>query len=124
MARRHRHASFPAPPSRIKAQVTLPGPDESGPFCGSAGEPIATARLAGFSSPRRRSYTACRTILDLLQSYIWQDYDLAPHFPKLVSFLGFWAANLDGPLYRVRVAHRRLIAPQEFNFVEGELRPN
>ena len=60
----------------------------------------------------------------LLQSYIWQDYDLAPHFPKLIDFLDFWAANLDGPLYRVRVAHRRLIAPQEFRFIEGELRLN
>ena len=60
----------------------------------------------------------------LLQSYIWQDYDLAPKFPKLVDFLGYWATNLDGPLYRVRVAHRRLIAPQEFRFLEGELRLN
>jgi len=45
----------------------------------------------------------------LLQSF-WQDYDLAPKFPKLVDFLDYWVANLDGPLYRVRVAHRRLIA--------------
>jgi uncharacterized protein Usg len=59
-----------------------------------------------------------------LQSYIWQDYDLAPNFPKLVDFLDYWASNLDGPLYRVRVAHRRLIAPQEFRFIEGELRLN
>jgi len=42
----------------------------------------------------------------LLQSYIWQDYDQAPGFPKLVDFLDYWVANLDGPLYRVRVAHR------------------
>ncbi|HZP08164.1 aspartate-semialdehyde dehydrogenase [Methyloceanibacter sp.] len=58
----------------------------------------------------------------LLQTYIWQDYDLAPSFPKLTDFLGFWAANLEGALYRVRVAHRRLIAPAEFTFIEGELR--
>jgi uncharacterized protein Usg len=58
----------------------------------------------------------------LLQSYIWQDYDLAPRFPKLIDFLDFWNANLDGPLYRVRVAHRKLISPTEFSFVEGELR--
>lgn len=25
----------------------------------------------------------------LLQSYIWQDYDLAPRFPKLIDFLDF-----------------------------------
>jgi len=60
----------------------------------------------------------------LLQTYIWQEYDLAPNFPKLVDFLDYWAANLDGPLYRVRVAHRRLIAPQEFRYIEGELRLN
>ena len=31
----------------------------------------------------------------LLQSYIWQDYDVAPEFPKLVDLLGGqsrWAA--------------------------------
>ena len=48
--------------------------------------------------------------------------DLAPKFPKLLHFLHFWTANLDGPLYRVRVAHRRLIAPQEFRFIDGELK--
>jgi uncharacterized protein Usg len=58
----------------------------------------------------------------LLQSYVWQDYDLAPRFPKLKDFLDFWDAHLEGPLYRVRVAHRALISPMEFNFVEGELR--
>jgi uncharacterized protein Usg len=36
----------------------------------------------------------------LLQSYFCQDYDLAPKFPKLVDLLDYWAANLDGPLYR------------------------
>ena len=58
----------------------------------------------------------------LLQSYVWQDYDLAPRFPKLTDFLGFWHANLDGALYRIRVTHRRLFTPAEFRFVEGELR--
>ena len=60
----------------------------------------------------------------LLQSYLWQDYDLAPRFPKLTDFLDFWSTHLDGALYRVLVAHRRLIAPTEFSFVEGELRLN
>jgi uncharacterized protein Usg len=60
----------------------------------------------------------------LLQSYIWQDYDLAPKFPRLADFLDYWSTNLDGKLYRVRVANRRLIAPQEFRFIEGELRLN
>lgn len=58
----------------------------------------------------------------LLQSYVWQDYDMAPRFPKLTDFLDFWDSNLEGPLYRVRVAHKKLISPMEFSFVSGELR--
>lgn len=60
----------------------------------------------------------------ILQTFIWQDYDLAPRFPKLRSFLDFWSVNLDGALHRVRVAHRRLIRPREFHFVDGEFRVN
>ncbi len=45
----------------------------------------------------------------LLQSYIWQDYDLAPHYPELHKFLEFWEKNLDGPLYSVTVASREII---------------
>ncbi len=26
----------------------------------------------------------------LLQSYLWQEYDLAPNFPALRRFLDFW----------------------------------
>ncbi|MDH3581326.1 MAG: usg protein [Hyphomicrobiales bacterium] len=58
----------------------------------------------------------------LLQTFIWQEYDLAPKFPRLREFLDFWSSNLDGPLYRVRVAHRRLVGPREFRFLDGELK--
>ena len=49
----------------------------------------------------------------LLQTYLWQDYDLAPQFPVLMKFLTFWREKLDGPLHSVRVAHSRLIGPAE-----------
>lgn len=57
----------------------------------------------------------------LLQTYLWQDYDMAPRFPRLRDFLEFWSCNLDGALYKVRVAHRRLVSPREFRFVDGQL---
>ena len=60
----------------------------------------------------------------LIQSYLWQEYDLAPRFPKLLDFLGFWVENLDGPLYKVHVAHKRLISPTEVRFLDGELKLN
>ncbi len=53
----------------------------------------------------------------ILQSYTWQDYDLAPQFPKLRGFLNFWQHNLDGPLFQVIVAHRTLIRPAEIRLV-------
>jgi uncharacterized protein Usg len=55
----------------------------------------------------------------LLQSYIWQDYDLAPRFPILSGFLEFWKRELEGPLYSVTVAHSRLIKPTEYRAVDG-----
>lgn len=58
----------------------------------------------------------------LLQSYVWQDYDLHPRFPKLAKFLEFWSKNLDGKLYQVRVAHKRLIHPSEVRLVGDEFR--
>ncbi|HLH48293.1 MAG TPA: usg protein [Roseiarcus sp.] len=56
----------------------------------------------------------------LLQSYIWQDYDVAPQFPVLMKFLTFWREKLEGPLHSVRVAHCRLIGPAEFGAVGEE----
>lgn len=40
----------------------------------------------------------------LLQTYVWQNMDLAPDYPELRRFLDFWRANLDGKLHSIRVA--------------------
>ena len=58
----------------------------------------------------------------LLQSYVWQNYDLFPRFPKLQEFLAFWQAKLEGPLFSVTVAHSRLVKPAEFRTVDGMFR--
>ena len=57
----------------------------------------------------------------VLQTYVWQDYDLAPRFPVLLKFLDFWREKLEGPLHSIRYTHRRLIAPNEWRNVSGEL---
>ena len=58
----------------------------------------------------------------LLQSYVWQEYDLCPKFPELQHFLEFWREQLDGALYSVTVAHSGLIKPAELKAVDGLLR--
>ncbi|MGD9649982.1 MAG: usg protein [Dongiaceae bacterium] len=56
----------------------------------------------------------------LLQTFIWQELDIAPRFPVLGKFLTFWEKNIDGKLYRVRVASCEFIHPAEFKFSNGE----
>ena len=56
----------------------------------------------------------------ILQSYIWQELDIAPRFPILHKFLLFWETRLEGKLYMVKVASQALIKPSEFRFCDGE----
>lgn len=46
---------------------------------------------------------------NLLQTYIWQDYDLCPRYPVLRKFLDFWSKNLDGRLHSVKVSSCELM---------------
>ncbi len=58
----------------------------------------------------------------LLQTYVWQEYDLCPHFPELHGFLEFWRKSLEGVLHSVTVAHSRLIKPAELRTINSEFR--
>jgi len=56
----------------------------------------------------------------VLQSFLWQDYDIAPEFPTLIKFLTFWREKLDGPIHSVRIGHSRLIKPAELRTRDTE----
>ena len=56
----------------------------------------------------------------LLQSYIWQDYDLAPRFPVLHKFLDFWSRQIEGKLHSVKVASRGIISAAELRLADAE----
>ncbi|MGY4334178.1 uncharacterized protein Usg [Bradyrhizobium sp. LB7.2] len=58
----------------------------------------------------------------LLQTYVWQNYDMFPKFPALTDFLAFWQQKLDGPLFSVTVVHSKLIKPAELRAVDGVFR--
>jgi uncharacterized protein Usg len=60
----------------------------------------------------------------LLQTYLWQEYDVAPLFPELRQFLEFWQRELDGALHSVRVAHHRLLSQREMRAVAAEFAIN
>ena len=74
------------------------------------------ARLAGYSLTTAEILYRLPDHPSLLQTYVWQDYDLHPRFPRLKSFLDYWSAHLDGKLFRVTVAHSALLTPSELRY--------
>jgi uncharacterized protein Usg len=77
-------------------------------------------QLAGYGLATARILYHLPDYPRLLQTYVWQDYDLAPEFPVLIKFLGFWRQRLDGPLHSVVVGHSKLIKPAEIKTLDGE----
>ena len=57
----------------------------------------------------------------LLQSFIWQKFDLAPDFPELNKFLEFWRGNIEGKLHSVNVKQSSRTAPNRFRHVKHQL---
>lgn len=56
----------------------------------------------------------------LLQTFVWQNLDIAPRFPELNRFLAFWEREIEGKLHSVSVATAGLIQPAELRFAGGE----
>lgn len=56
----------------------------------------------------------------VLNSFVWQEYDLAPDHDRLLGFIEYWRAEIEGPLHSVRFVHRRLISPGMWRNVTGE----
>ena len=81
-------------------------------------------QLAGYGLTTARILYRMPDHPAILQTYLWQYYDLCPHFPELNRFLDFWKRELEGPLHSVTVAHARLIKPAELRSVDGIFRLN
>jgi len=56
----------------------------------------------------------------LLQSYIWQEYDIAPRFPELRRFLDFWTRRIEGKLHSVILASSGIISGAEIRMADHE----
>ena len=57
----------------------------------------------------------------LLQSFIWQKFDLAPEFPELHKFLEFWRQNIEGKLHSVNVKQSSRTAPNRVRHFKHQL---
>ncbi|MEM8854439.1 MAG: usg protein [Pseudomonadota bacterium] len=79
-------------------------------------------QLAGYSLTTAEILYRMPDHPGLLQTYVWQDYDQAPDFPVLETFLTFWRREIEGPLHSVNVACRKLIAPSEYRTLRFQYR--
>jgi uncharacterized protein Usg len=52
----------------------------------------------------------------LLQSFIWQKFDLAPDYPELRKFLEFWSRHIEGKLHSVNVKQSSRGAPNRMRY--------
>ncbi|HBM57637.1 usg protein [Salipiger marinus] len=58
----------------------------------------------------------------VLNTFVWQEYDLAPDHPRLFRFIEFWQDSIEGKLHSVRFSHRRPLASGDWRQVVGEFR--
>ncbi|HEX3348322.1 MAG TPA: usg protein [Acetobacteraceae bacterium] len=49
----------------------------------------------------------------VLQTFIWQELDLAPRFPVLHKFLDFWEREIEGKLHSVRIGTSGIFGARE-----------
>ena len=59
---------------------------------------------------------------NVLNTFVWQEYDLAPDHPKLFDFIEFWQDTIEGPLHSVQYTHRKLLSSGEWQQVVGEFK--
>jgi len=81
---------------------------------------VISEHSAGFSLTTAEILYRMPDHPSLLQTYVWQEYDVHPRFPRLKGFLDFWSRNLDGKLHRVTVVHK--ITPTQLRLVGREFR--
>ena len=84
-------------------------------------EPVKVLRIEGYRLTTAEILYHFPDHPSLLQSFVWQDYDLAPKFPVLTKFLDFWEANLDGKLHSVKMASQALVTGNELRFAAAQL---
>jgi uncharacterized protein Usg len=58
---------------------------------------------------------------NVLQTFIWQDLDIAPRYPVLHKFLDFWKREIEGNLHSVRVGSASLVKPATVGHVDALL---
>ena len=77
--------------------------------------------LAGYGLTTAEMIYRMPDYRNVLNTFVWQDYDLAPDYPRLFDFIAFWQDEIDEPLHSVRFTHRKMISPGHWRNVVKEI---
>lgn len=77
--------------------------------------------LRGYGLTTAEMYYRMPDHPSVLNTFIWQEYDLAPDYPRLFKFIEFWQDEIEGALHSVRFAHRKQISPGAWRHVTHEV---
>lgn len=77
--------------------------------------------LKGYGLTTARIFYHLPDYTHVLNEFIWQEYDLAPDYPEMFSFIEFWQNKIEGKLHSVAFTHQKLIRANEWRNVTGEL---
>jgi uncharacterized protein Usg len=53
----------------------------------------------------------------LIQSFFWQDYDMAPDYPRLKKFLRFWADHFGVTVHSIHLIDQGESTPSEAHYM-------
>lgn len=81
----------------------------------------AELMLRGYGLTTAEIFYRLPDFRNVLNTFVWQDYDIAPDYPRLFGFIEFWQDSIEGPLHSVRYTHRKLVSSGEWRSVIGEL---
>ena len=76
--------------------------------------------LQGYGLTTAEMFYRMPDYTSVLNSFVWQEYELAPDHPKLFAFIAFWQDKIEGPLHSVRFTHRKMVSAGQWRHVTGE----
>ena len=54
----------------------------------------------------------------LIQSFVWQTLDVAPHFPRMQKFLEYWRREIDAVIHSVTISSAGGVTPAKVAFTK------
>ncbi len=57
---------------------------------------------------------------DILQSFLWQNEDIVPDYPKAKTFVEHWIENIEAKINRILLGHKQDTLPPEYLFADYE----